>query len=574
MNELDDRIVDHVITSKVLCPDASVMIRYTLPVPGKKTVFEVAPLIGSLRNLVLDARALKPSDAALQNEATAAADAAMVVPITQVNAAHTSVVQLRADAAALLTVLDPLIQPAALFAVAVAAVDAATASFIALQHQAGLCGVALAGAGPVIKARREWFELVRTNADKVLKRWQGKLTECDARLAEAVNPANSDLMKLQALEKAEREISTTYTPPLPTTPGPLLAIVTGKRTAFITAKTQVEAVKVSAAIAINPLWTAWEATFAGRAAIDLTVELTTQEEEQVWILLRDMHRQVSGLIGELDKRIKKADGLIADAAAAGGEQKALLLVDAAKAMLGDGLRIVPRFTLPTEQRDEWQNAFDARSGLLTHLSAAHDFPLDDWLYGMARVRAKMHDLENVIQLTGAFGTSEPVLAPVQFPFRPAEPWLAMELPAGWDMTTAGDHLLYTASYANNVFDKTAPNFGGLLLDEWTEVVPGTRETAGLAFHYDRPNNEPPQTMLLVTPASAGLHWTWEDLRAAIPETFDLAKKRAAEPRDISKTPLARFLPATLMAFTTQAISISSEIRIADVAFAKVAEHHA
>ena len=52
---------------------------------------------------------------------------------------------------------------------------------------------------------------------------------------------------------------------------------------------------------------------------------------------------------------------------------------------------------------------------------------------------------------------------------------------------------------------------GLLLDEWTEVIPGKEETTGITFHYDRPNSEPPQVLLLaVSPALKG-GWQWNDL---------------------------------------------------------------
>jgi hypothetical protein len=314
----------------------------------------------------------------------------------------------------------------------------------------------------------------------------------------------------------------------------------------------------------------WQPTFAGRPAIDLAVEDSTQEVKQLGLALRDMEQQTKGMLAELKKRIKKGDDLLVEAATVGGEKKASLQIDSAKSFLGDGLRIIPRFALATEQGNEWQNGFDGRANLGAHLAADHDFPVDDWMHGLARVRPKMHAFENVVLATGAFGTAEPVLMPVQFPFRAAEPWLAMELPAAFDLSTAGDHVLYTATYPNGTFDKTAASFGGLLLDEWTEVLPANTETAALAFHYDRPSHEPPQTMLLVTPATPGEKWTWEDVRTAIPETFELAKKRAVEPRDIAKRPIARFLPATLMAFTTQAISISSELRPAEVAVAAMA----
>ena len=541
MNELDDRIVDHVLTTNGLCPDASVAINYLVPVPGMTTVFEVAPLVGSLRALLLDARPLKPSDAALQNEADGGADGALTIPAAKVTGARASVAQLRTDASTLLGTLAPLTADAATFASVVAGVDGAITAFSALQRQASLCGIALAGAGDVLRARRSWFELVRGRADSVLNRWQPRLAAADAGIAAGTNPANSDLMRVQALELAEREISTTYTTPIPTTPAPYVAIVNGKRGAFVAAQIAVQGVKDSAATTIAALWTAWDATFAARPALDLTKDDSAAEQDGLRLILRDMQRQVSGMIDEVDKRLTKGDGLIADAATAGGEKKANLLIDAAKAFLGDGMRLVPQFTLPDSLGDEWQNAFDSRANLVAHLAADHEFPVDDWMHGVARVRPKIHDLETVVLASGAFGTAEPVLAPVQFPFRAAEPWLAMELPSGLDMTTVGDHLLYSAIYPNDTFDKTAPAFGGLLIDEWTEVVPALNETAGLAFHYDRPSHEPPQTMLLVTAAGAGQSWSWEDLRAAVPETFQLAKRRAVEPRDIAATPLARFL---------------------------------
>ena len=47
-------------------------------------------------------------------------------------------------------------------------------------------------------------------------------------------------------------------------------------------------------------------------------------------------------------------------------------------------------------------------------------------------------------------------------------------------------------------DLAAP-LAGLLVDEWTEVVPSRTETAGLAFRYDPPDAMAPQAMLLAVP---------------------------------------------------------------------------
>jgi hypothetical protein len=110
--------------------------------------------------------------------------------------------------------------------------------------------------------------------------------------------------------------------------------------------------------------------------------------------------------------------------------------------------------------------------------------------------------------------------------------------------------LYTAHYGYGApFDATAPLHCGVLVDEWTEVIPRTEETTGIAFHYDRPNTEPPQTLLLALPADFTGSWDWQDLVDTLHETLDLARKRAVEPRHVDDTAYARFLPATLSSVT-------------------------
>jgi hypothetical protein len=68
-----------------------------------------------------------------------------------------------------------------------------------------------------------------------------------------------------------------------------------------------------------------------------------------------------------------------------------------------------------------------------------------------------------------------------------------------------------------------------LLREWTEVVPAAERASGVTFYFDRPNGEPPQSILLVTPGTLNESWQWDDLVGAVNETLDLAKKRAVEP---------------------------------------------
>ncbi len=101
----------------------------------------------------------------------------------------------------------------------------------------------------------------------------------------------------------------------------------------------------------------------------------------------------------------------------------------------------------------------------------------------------------------------------------------------------------------------------MLLDDWTEVIPGTSNDTGITFNFDRPDNEPPQSILLVMPATADGIWHWEDVVGALNETLDLAKKRALEPSMLDPTVYSRLLPATIMAVTLHGISIATALAV-------------
>ncbi|MCB0850652.1 MAG: hypothetical protein KDD63_00295, partial [Bacteroidetes bacterium] len=153
------------------------------------------------------------------------------------------------------------------------------------------------------------------------------------------------------------------------------------------------------------------------------------------------------------------------------------------------------------------------------------------------------------------------LIPAQFPYREPYRWFGLEFgdsdpniaEALDKVSRENDHLLYTSWY-HQPFNSTQPQCG-LLLDEWTEIVPTEQETSGIAFHYDRPNSEAPQTMLLVTPPQFQQSWQWNDLLDALNETLEEAKLRAVEPAQIDQTGYANFLPATISMVTRHPISM-------------------
>lgn len=161
--------------------------------------------------------------------------------------------------------------------------------------------------------------------------------------------------------------------------------------------------------------------------------------------------------------------------------------------------------------------------------------MEVWLGGVARVKAKVHEWEYISILNQAFkagSTSD--LVPLQFPFVTNDRWLALKFRDETDPADSfkinSDKLLYTTHFATP-FNKAQAQCG-IIIDDWTEVMPRETETTGITFHYNQPNSEPPQTMLLVTPLQHLGNWQWNDLVDALDETLQLAKKRAVEPNKL------------------------------------------
>ena len=223
-------------------------------------------------------------------------------------------------------------------------------------------------------------------------------------------------------------------------------------------------------------------------------------------------------------------------------------------LFGEGFRLLPEFRLGADRALELQNCLNDLGQLLQHQQTTldRDFPVDDWLYGVARVREKLSAWENLVMLAeGLQERPSMELTPFQLPYRENDTWLALEYPE--THVIEADTMLYTA-YAPGL--DPAGAIVGLLVDEWTETVPARQETTALTFHYDRPNCEAPQSLLLVTPASVRDTWSWADVVSSLHEALDLARLRAVEPDLLDQLDYARFLPATVATLTSRPVTFA------------------
>jgi hypothetical protein len=563
MSELDDRVVQFTTVTHAPRPDTPVSIGYRRKLAAPFSVFEVLPLVRALRGATLGCRALRATDLALTNEATAGADAGGFVDRQRIALVRAALETLRGELAAFSAALEePLGDLENRRDELLAGADAIVEDLARLLARAAAFAIPETGWGLAYALRRRVFAAILAKTAALVGRWDERLTAFGALIVEYGNlPGTApDRQKFDLLHRAEGLIATARTDPLPALPDDYRTIVVGRRDDFAARRDQLAAIADTQRTTVSGLLQDVQAL--DTAAFDFVEFSLADEEEELVRFAADAVRLL-GVVGRaMDGRLAASQDLLdRHDAAAEPAARVKALAAAAQALLGEDFRICPEFALAPAAGDELENALGAsQSGsLFEHLvdTAKVEQPVDTWFYGVARVRERLRAWEQAILFTGALGNAEPAWTPLQLPFRPDDRWLALQFPP--EAAPDSERLLYTAHFASP-FQKTAPQCG-LLIDEWPEVIPSADQTTGIAFHYDRPNSEAPQTLLLVTPSEFRGAWQWADLVDALLETLDLAKRRAVEPVHLDGLPLARFLPATVLAVTMGQLTISANLAL-------------
>jgi hypothetical protein len=564
MTELDDRILRFVVATARPRFDAELHIEYRTPATTY-SVFEVGALVRAVRALLTAARPLRPTDMLPTASARSSHNSAQFADRARIDEPRASLDTLLADLTAYLAPLQGLLaDPVANRAALVDGVDAALDSAVELLERAASLGVPQAGWGFAYDWRHEAMRDLNDTIRVFVARCDTRLAAFDAAIAsyDALPAATTDVVRFRDLQAAEAQV-VVHLDPLPATPAAMRTALPDKRVALAAKRTAAEAV-----LATN------HATFgAALAAAGTILPIDDVDPEPLdFTEFRDRAVTACGNLARAVAAVSAAAGATAAAvtaqlavyaAATTDSDRVAALTAAAHALFGSGFHFVTDFALPTDQTAPWSDAAAAGTSgaLLQYLrtTAGIRDPVAEWATGAARVRPVMHTWETIGLLAPAFRGVEPTLTPAQIPYQAGEPWFAMQFPPDFVLSTG--RLLYTACHTQ-AFDATVHQCG-LLIDEWTEVVPASTKDTGFTFQFDRPDNEPPQAILVVTPASGDGVWHWDDLTTALNETLDLAKLRAIEPAHIDPTPYSRLLPATVMAVTTHGISISTSLAAAN-----------
>jgi hypothetical protein len=562
MTELDDRVSRFALTFGPR-PDVPLTIRYMETIAADFSVFDLMPLMRNVRKVITKSRPLQSSDLTLMNEADSRQDGNSVIDKTRLDLVRADLETMRQDFVDFKAIVDGQLADEILNRPTILAdADSYATSISDLLARAATFAIPQSGWGFAYDFRRRSFTAILERAATLVVKWDAKLQRFNDKLAEATAAGSVD-EEFNRLKEAERAISTTVTDPLPATPLLYRTLLTGPElTAFVNKRDQFDDVR-NTTLTSASLLLAHVQGLLPISAFDFSEFDLTAEGDEMIRFAQDVSGVCTVIVREIDRRLaESADLFISYDDSAVPVARLKFLENASKVLLGPDFHIVPEFTLTANQGDEVANALAAsQSGdLFLHLTSGPDpldFPIDTWLYGVARVREKVHAWEQTVMFAGALSVAEPDLDALQLPFTPDDRWLGLEFPAAQKLDK--DRLLYTAHFAA-VFNKAA-NQCGLLLDEWTETIPTSSVDTGVTFHYDRPNCEAPQTMMLVTPSEFRGAWTWDDLINALNETLDFAKRRAIEPRQIDNSPYAPFLPATVVATQVQQLTIALELAL-------------
>ena len=575
MTELDDRILGYVISTKSLRPDATLSIQYMASDPGKFSIFQTLALLRSIKALVVRSTPLQATDAMLNNSASPDANSSVFVDSTRITMPKTALDKLGTDIDGFIAGLSPLTaDPVTNRAAIIAGIDGFLNSAVTLLDRCARFNLNLCGWGFAFAWKTSAFTDLFTQISTLVTRWIQKLADYDGKIAayDALPAATTNTVRFQLLSAAELVIATTLDP-LPADPVTMRTALNAKRATFAARLAQFQTILKTAVTSLATVLA--NAQAIATADLDATAFDLSPFGDRAVVFAQDLVTNLTGHRSDISDRSAAVQAqLDIFSAAAAATDQVQALQAAAKALLGSDFQIYPEFSLSSAQGDEWANALAASTGgsLLQYLTttAEIDFPIDEWLYGVARIRPNMRTWEQILMLSAAFGTGVPALTPIQFPYESTASWLGLQYPDSYQFDS--DRLLYTAQYVSP-FDNTSRQCG-LLIDEWTEVIPATDRNTGITFNYDRPSSEAPQSFLLVTPASASGEWVWDDLLGALNETLDLAKKRAVEPVQLDFTPYTCFLPATVMAVTYYGISITTSLATANGVFRSLESTHA
>jgi hypothetical protein len=231
------------------------------------------------------------------------------------------------------------------------------------------------------------------------------------------------------------------------------------------------------------------------------------------------------------------------------------VVAIARVLFGGTIVVLPRCTGPNAA--SLKSAFAASTSLLP--STATDAPAA-WIQQLTHVRpgiARFDAALSIAELVSGLDLAPLTLA--QLPVIVKDRWLGLPLDPASPLPISGRVALAALASGDLA---TAADYAGLLVDEWPERIPATKQSAAVAFHFDEPKSRAPQALLLAVCPDGRPVWDDELLLATLQETLQLAKIRTVDLD--SMIDLGQVLPALYVPTNLQQATIATRFRMTAV----------
>ena len=171
-----------------------------------------------------------------------------------------------------------------------------------------------------------------------------------------------------------------------------------------------------------------------------------------------------------------------------------------------------------------------------------------WFQRAARVRPGATRLDSSVMLSEALSGQLLLQFEVaQLPAAAGDKWVALP---GANSTSRLSLVAFSPAPV-----AAGASFAGLMIDEWTEVLPASQQITGVSFQYTDPVARPPQSILLAVKPDAFPEWTMEAVEGSVLEALELAKIRAVDPDALGA--LGHYLPALYFAFNSGGPSVET-----------------
>jgi hypothetical protein len=313
-------------------------------------------------------------------------------------------------------------------------IDAYIELFLNRLHSLSQFGIPQAGFGFIFDRKAAIYADFYKKVLEYKKRWEGKAIKYDNLIADFTS-VSSDVEKLEILQKAERTISTIYTIPVPD----LIVYkdkLDEKKTKFNDKLREINDWLNGSFIKIEELVKSLNTLKIGLEGFDLLTIEIDEEDRQIVVLAEDLKIQATKLNEALKNTATAVQELLEQHdTEANPPKKVSLLTDVAKLLFGEDFKIIPSFQLNQDQASELANSLAAKEQLLDYQKNEEqsDFPVDDWLYGIARVREKLGHWENTVVLSEGFKSVTRDLTPLQLPYKENDSWLGLAYPENYEI---------------------------------------------------------------------------------------------------------------------------------------------